>query len=284
MTNSVEKTTAQKTPATVLDVFKSDSFREQIAAALPAHIPAETMMRIALTDVRTNELLQKCTPASFMGALLKAAQCGLRPGMFGECYLIPRWSSRLKSYEASFQPGYQGLVQLAHNSGYVDSIGVHAVYRQDDFSYQRGTSPSIHHAPSASGEMREEDITHFYAVVNLKTGGQQFEVLTRAEVDHVRDTFAATKSKDTGKISGPWATSYAEMGKKTALLRALKLVPKDSDRLALAMQGSGCQPAQRDLPSSYPAKSVAERVSEKVGVDTVTGELIEAEATEEAMA
>ena len=82
------------TPQSVLEVFSSESFKRQVAAALPAHSSADSMMRIALTEVRMNPDLQKCTVPSFMGALLKAAQAGLRPGMFGEGFLIPLEAAR----------------------------------------------------------------------------------------------------------------------------------------------------------------------------------------------
>ena len=112
-------------PQSVLAVFDNSTFKQQVAAALPRHIGVDSMMRIALTEVRMNADLQKCTVPSFMGALLKAAQSGLRPGMFGEGWIIPRWNGRLGSMEAQFQPGYMGLAQLAYRSGEVAEV--HAV-------------------------------------------------------------------------------------------------------------------------------------------------------------
>jgi hypothetical protein len=44
------------------------------------------------------------------------------------------------------------------------------------------------------------------------------------------------------------------------------------------MQGDS---SQREQESASPAKTVAERVAEKIGIDAITGELIDADATEE---
>ena len=128
-------------PQSVLAVFDNSSFKQQVAAALPRHIGVDSMMRIALTEVRMNPDLQKCTVPSFMGALLKAAQSGLRPGMFGEGWIIPRWNGRLGSMEAQFQPGYMGLAQLAYRSGEVAEVHAVAVYAADHFRYQLGSRP-----------------------------------------------------------------------------------------------------------------------------------------------
>ncbi len=279
------------TPQSVVEVFGSASFKRQVAAALPAHISADSMMRIALTEVRMNPDLQKCTVPSFMGALLKAAQAGLRPGMFGEGFLIPRYSKKTRSMEAQFQPGYMGLAQLAYRSGEVSDIVSEAVYSGDHFAYRLGSDPSIEHVPDMEAERRDEDITAFYAVVRLRNGGKLMKVLRRTDVDGIRDRFAPTNKG--GSVVGPWVSDYAAMGAKTVLIQALKLAPKESERLSAALQAD-----QDAIFTDRVAAGVAEmprepvdladRVAERIGadpdadVDQVTGEVIEGTATEEA--
>ena len=177
----------ERRPQNVLSVFGSGSFREQVAAALPAHIGVDSMMRIALTEVRKQPELEKCTVPSFMGALLTAAQLGLRPGYNGEGWLIPRWNKHLGSLEAQFQPGYRGLAQLAYRSGEVVDITAEPVYAADRFRYTLGSSPHIEHVPDMEAEHRDADIRAFYAVIRLKSGGHIMKVLRRADADEVRD-------------------------------------------------------------------------------------------------
>jgi recombination protein RecT len=271
-------------PQTVLEVFTSESFKQQVALALPKSIDVNQMMRIVQTEVRMNADLQKCTPASFMGALLKAAQSGLRPGMFGEGWIIPRWSGKLHSMEAQFQPGYQGLAQLAYRSGEVAEIHAFAVFAADHFKYQLGSDPKIEHVPDMTADHRDEDIVAFYAVVKLTNGGTLMKVMRRADVDDVRDRFGP-KTK-AGKIVGPWASDYEPMGCKTVLIQCLKLAPKDSERLQAALQADNDAVFGDRMAASVvdTGASVADRVAARIGadVDEDTGEVYDGEAYEDA--
>jgi len=63
---------------------------KQIAKALPSAITPERFARMAMTAVTMNPDLGKCTPPSFIGALLQAASLGLEPNTsLGQAYLIP---------------------------------------------------------------------------------------------------------------------------------------------------------------------------------------------------
>lgn len=290
----------EPSPQSVLQVFNSEGFKRQVAAALPKHITPESMMRVALTEVRMNKDLQKCTVPSFMGALLKAAQSGLRPGMFGEGWILPRWNSKLSSYEAQFQPGYMGLAQLAYRSGEVMDIQAVAVYKADHFAYQLGSEPKITHVPDLEAEHRDEEIVAFYAVVTLKGGGRLMKVMPRRDVDAIRDQYGPKNRS--GKLVGPWTTNYEPMGCKTVLIQCLKLAPKESERLQTALAAEsdalfGDKVAGMSVDASAP---VSDRVAQRIGaepepepepepetddepaVDEDTGEVIDGEAEEEA--
>lgn len=255
----------ERRPQNVLSVFGSASFREQVATALPAHIGVDSMMRIALTEVRKQPELEKCTVPSFMGALLTAAQLGLRPGYNGEGWLIPRWNKNLGSLEAQFQPGYRGLAQLAYRSGEVVDITAEPVYAADHFRYTLGSSPHIEHVPDMEAEHRDADIRAFYAVIRLKSGGHIMKVLRRADADEVRDRFGPHNRQ--GQTVGPWATDYAAMGCKTAVLRALKFAPLESERLNAAIKAEEDALFGDRVASAAVEQrpSVAERVAERIG-------------------
>lgn len=258
-------------PQSVLDVFSSEAFKRQVALALPRHIDADHMMRIAMTEVRQLPDLQRCTPASFMAALLKAAQSGLRPGMFGEGWIIPRWNSRTRTMEAAFQPGYMGLVQLAYRSGEVSDVTTAAVYAGDHFVYALGSDPRIEHQPDLAGQRNVDDIIAFYAVVRMTNGGKVMKVMRRSEVDDIRDRFAPRNKA--GQIVGPWASDYQPMGEKTVLIQALKFVPKDPERSAQLSAALGAENdaifADRVASSAMgqaASSPVADRVAERLGV------------------
>ena len=62
----------------------------ELKKALPSVITPERFTRIALSALNNTPELQKCTPMSFISALLNAAQLGLEPNSpLAQAYLIP---------------------------------------------------------------------------------------------------------------------------------------------------------------------------------------------------
>ena len=73
---------------TMVDYIKA--YEGAIKQALPSVITPERFTRMATTALTTTPKLQVCTPASFVGALMTAAQLGLEPNTpLGQAYLIP---------------------------------------------------------------------------------------------------------------------------------------------------------------------------------------------------
>jgi recombination protein RecT len=189
----------------------------EIARALPKHVTADRMSRIALTALRTNQHLADCTPGSFLGAVLSAAQLGLEPNTpLGHCYLIPY------KRECTLQIGYQGMLDLARRSGLVRAIYAYAVREGDDFSYELGLDPTLKHVPSKDTDREKRPISHVYAVAKLRDGDPVFTVLTRGQVEDLR-----RRSRASG--SGPWVTDWEQMALKTAIRRLYKWLPKSAE-------------------------------------------------------
>jgi recombination protein RecT len=198
-----------------------DKMKPQIANALPRFITPEKMIRVAITAISRTPKLLECDQVSLLGAIMTSAQLGLMPdGVLGEAYLIPYNNNRLGKMECQFLIGYRGYCALALRSGQVKSIQARAVKQGDQFDYELGLEPKLTHKPLNP----EGDITHFYAVIELMTGGRLFEVMTVREVNFIRDksanyAYARDKSKTV------WAQYYEEMGKKTVIRRLIKLAP-----------------------------------------------------------
>jgi recombination protein RecT len=189
-----------------------DRAKGQIQMALPRHMSVDRLIRVALTSVQRTPKLLDCDPKSLLGAIVQSAQLGLEPdGVLGHAYLVPYGK------EVQLIPGYKGLVMLARRSGEVSSVDTRVVREGDSFRYQFGLEPKLEHVP-ADGAGDEGEITHAYAVIRLKDGGYQFDVMTRRQIDAVR-------KRSRAGTSGPWVTDYPEMAKKTVLRRALKLAP-----------------------------------------------------------
>lgn len=211
--------------------------KPEIARALPRHMNPDRMARIAVTVLRQTPQLARCNPASFLGALMTAAQLGLEPGPLGEAYFVPF------GRDVTFIPGYKGLIKLAWQSGQLADIWAEVVYENDEFDYQLGLHRDLVHRP-AQGDRGEP--THVYAVARLKDGGTPFVVLSRAEVEDIRSRSKASKS-------GPWVTDWAAMSKKTAVKQLAKWLPMSSEfSAAVAMDGSVRTDVGADLVDVQP--------------------------------
>ena len=210
---------AVKKPTTMLGIVRSKEFQSQMAMALPKTMTAERLTRIVMTECRKVPALLNCAPESFFGAVLQCAQLGLEPGnALGHCYLLPFGNGKAKDGRPNCQLiiGYRGMIDLARRSGQILSINAYCVHQADDFSYELGLHPDIHHVPASVAD--RGPVSHVYAVAQLRGGGVQFEVMSRAEIEEVRKTSKAGQS-------GPWSSHWEEMAKKTVIRRLFKYLP-----------------------------------------------------------
>lgn len=246
--------------------------RPEIMRALPKGMDADRVARLTLTLLRQSELakakgtattsLGECTPESFAGALLTAAALGLEPGVDGEAWLVPYRDRKNDIVECTFIPGYKGIAKLFWNHPLARHLDAQAVYEHDEFDYQLGLDPYLHHKP-ARGD--RGDITHYYAVASLSTGARRFEVMTAAEVAAVR----AASPRKSGDIRDPqhW------MERKTVLKQLLKVMPK-SPHLSYALAAD--EQSGRDLAVEQVPTQIIEQKDPpelEAGIDPVTGEI-----------
>lgn len=204
-----QKRMTSKNP--IINMLLDPKFKRQMAMALPKSLTADRLTRIVMTEFRKTPELINCNQDSLLGAIMQCAALGLEPGSaLGHCYLIPY------NKQCQLIIGYRGMIDLARRSGQIVSLSAYCVHEADDFHYELGLHPDIHHIPSASAA--NSPVTFVYAVAVLKDGGVQFEVMSRAEIEKVRNSSKAGKS-------GPWASHWEEMAKKTVIRRLFKYLP-----------------------------------------------------------
>lgn len=253
----------KKAPSSIKDYI--EVMAPAIKAALPSVITPERFTRITMSALSANPKLQECTPASFLGAMMTAAQLGMEPNTpLGQAYLIPyRNHGRM---ECQFQLGYKGLIDLAYRSGDVSIIQAHTVRENDEFQYELGLDPKLRHIPAKTN--RGKAIA-YYAMFKTKNDGFGFQVMSIEEVnDHARKY-----SKSFG--SGPWQTNFDEMAKKTVLKKVLKYAPLKSDFVRGISQDETIKNDISDDMSDIPD------VTEYIDVDPDTGEVVDTSAMEE---
>lgn len=254
---SAQAVAKTKKPSSIQDYI--EVMKPAIQAALPSVMTPERFSRITLSALSANPKLKECTPQSFLGAMMTAAQLGLEPNTpLGQAYLIPfRNHGRM---ECQFQLGYKGLIDLAYRSGEVSIIQAHAVYENDDFQYELGLDPTLRHVPAKSN--RGKPIA-YYAMFKTKDGGYGFQVMSMEDVK----SHAQQYSKSYG--NGPWQTNFDEMAKKTVLKKVLKYAPLKSDFVRGISQDSTIKTKISDNMADIPD------MTEYIDIDQETGEVIE---------
>ena len=236
----------------------------EIKKALPSVITPERFTRMVFTALSSTPKLQQCTPQSFLGAMMQAAQLGLEPNTpIGQAYLIPYGNS------CQFQLGYKGLLDLAYRSGEIKDIQAHEVHENDEFEYELGLEPKLKHIPAKSNR---GSVTMYYAVWHTKTGGYGFEVMSYEDVLE----FAQKKSKSFH--NGPWQTDFDSMAKKTVLKQALKYAPIATDFMKAVATDETVKSRISDNMEDEPDETMTIDVEAMPqNLDPETGEIIPAD-------
>lgn len=222
--------TGEKAPSPIA-VFSSflDKLKPQLAHALPKHLNADRMARLAMTAFSTTPDLQRCTPTSIAGSLMTAGQLGLEPGVNGQGYLIPYHDRKNNRFICTFVPGWKGLVDLVARSGRA-SVWTGVAMPGDEFDYQLGDSPFCRHNP---GDEVNGEWTHVYAIGRVRDAQMPvIEVWKRAKV--MKHLKAYNKVGDR-HYANQGENNFEMYGRKVALLQVLKYMPQ-SVELATAVR------------------------------------------------
>ena len=133
-----------------------DKLKPQMALALPKHLTADRMTRLALTAFSTSEALQRCTTKSIAASIMTAGQLGLEPGVNGAGFLVPYGTT------CTFVPGWKGLVDLVSRSGR-GTVFTGVIFKDQEYTFIDGAKRDliIHNETDLDDP---EDITHAYAI------------------------------------------------------------------------------------------------------------------------
>lgn len=240
-----------------------ESFKVQIAAALPRHLNADRMVRIAMTEFRKNPDLARCDPKSVFASIIIAAQLGLEPGVMGQAYLIPY------NKVCTLVPGWQGYVDLVARAGRA-SVWTDAVRAGDTFRYSKGTSPSIIHEPGDGDD--DSPFAYVYAVGRIKNAEWPvIEVWSRAKVQKHLKQYNKVGTRHYALQSERNLEMY---GRKACLMQVIKYLPKSVELQAAAELDYSANAGAQNIsvneaiagtfqPSGYPEDSPAEEAPAK---------------------
>ena len=193
--------------------------RPEIEKALPSVLTGERFARMAMTALSQTPELQQCSPKSFLGAMMQAAQLGLEPNTpLGQAYLIP-YKNR-GQLEAQFQLGYRGYIALASRCGV--TVTAHEVHENDSFSFEYGLEEKLEHKPALTDRGA---VTCYYATYHAKDGAKGFIVMSKEDVTAHKNKY----SKAAGSSFSPWSTNFDSMAKKTCIKQLLKYAPLNTE-------------------------------------------------------
>ncbi len=235
--NSMSKTNQiamQKDQLTTLKQMLEMS-HDRLAEVAPKHLKVERLTRLLLAACSRNPKILDCSPASVLQFAMKCSETGLEPIGAGGAWAIPFENRKHKppTMELTFIPDYRGLVHCARHADVIVDAWAEVVREKDDFEYELGTDPKLHHKP-ARGDRGE--IESAYCVVVLPSGLKRFTVMDRAEIEAIRNRGPAWKAWLSYKKLCPWNTDEGEMFKKTVVRRAMKMFGGASQHLDTALE------------------------------------------------
>ncbi len=248
-----------------------DVVKEQIKMAIPRHMSADRLLRIAFTSIMRTPKLLECSKESLLSCVMTCAQLGLEPDQFlGQAYLVPFKNTKKGIMECQLMPGYRGYIALARRTGEVQSVSSQVVYTKDTFNLTYGLEEKLEHIPTEGdrGEPRGA-----YVVFHYKDGSRSFDYMSKADIERIRK-----RSKSAN--DGPWVTDWDEMAKKTVIKRHVKLAPMSVEfARAASLEDRGLQGVSQ---SDLLAGGEEEEAPELVGEGKTTG--LTSEETQAALA
>ncbi len=189
-----------------------DRLKPQMALALPKHLTADRMTRLALTAFSTSEALQRCTTKSIAASIMTAGQLGLEPGVNGAGFLVPYGTT------CTFVPGWKGLVDLVSRSGR-GTVFTGVIFKDQEYTFIDGAKRDliIHNETDLDDPA---DITHAYAIGWVKDATMPIIELWR--VSKIK------KHRDKYNKQGTKHYSYRDWemyARKVPLLQVIKYMP-----------------------------------------------------------
>ncbi|WP_338023364.1 recombinase RecT [Arsenophonus nasoniae] len=140
----------------------------------------------------------------------------------------------VRKQKAVYMPMVDGVIKRARQSGQVANIIAKVVYAQDEFEYVIDENGEhLTHRPSF---VDGDEIVKVYAFAKLNSGELVVEVMSRADVEKIRDTVQSAKYD-----SSPWVKWFDRMALKTVIHRLARRLPCASELFLMLEVYEGCK-------------------------------------------
>lgn len=218
---------AKKTPlGTLKDLLASDVIKKRFEDMLGSR--SAGFVSSIISAVSSNDALLRANPNTVISSAMIAASLDLPiNGNLGFAYIIPY------GYDAQFQMGWKGFVQLAIRTGQYSTINASEVYGDELKSWNPLTGEFVMTDQETWTERSLGDtskIVGYVAFFKLSNGFEKYLYMTHKQVD----VHAQKYSKSYGKASGRWKLDFVAMALKTVL----KLLLSKFGILSIELQNS----------------------------------------------
>lgn len=239
---------------TPYEVFRTqvDRLRPEIAA-LVGEGNVDRFVRVCLNAVQANPKVLDADRRTLLLAAMKAAQDKLLPD--GREAVFNIYRTKVKGTggreewieQVQYLPMVGGLIKKLYDGGVVTFVDAVAVRERDEFEYHRGDEPRIIHKPYI-GEEDPGKVVAAYLIAKLRNGEIKREVMSRRDIEQVRDK---SKAKD-GML---WNEFYDQAAIKSVIKRAYKQLPSSTvveraiaaDNEAIGLEDVPAQERHSDL-------------------------------------
>jgi len=221
------------TPQKFQSYLFSEDIKKKFEMAVPKWMSVDRLLRVVFTSVTRNPKLLQCTTESLLSSIMQCAQLGLEP-ILGRAHLIPYNNNKqingkwVKVLECQFQPGYQGLVDLAERSGKIETVKAHVVYENDEFDIEYGLNERLVHKPQRTDRGKPIGA---YTVWTRTSGVKTYTFMFLEDIyrDFRSKSTAYTHAVRDKRTDTPWIENEPEMLKKSLVKRHSKLEPASID-------------------------------------------------------
>lgn len=190
--------------------LRSDAVQQRISQLLDKRAGQFTTSLMSVLN--QNVMLQDCKPESVLTAAITAASLDLpiNPNL-GFAYIIPYRNKGV--YEAQFQIGYKGFIQLAQRSGHYKTVNATDVREGEIKSHNRLTGEYEFEWVTDEAERKKLPVIGFVGYFRLNSG---FEKTIFMSIEELKK-HAKKYSKSYAKGYGLWVDEFDTMAIKTVL-------------------------------------------------------------------
>lgn len=234
----------------------------QISLLIPSNIidPNRLVSIISQVVYQNRDLAANTTKISWVTAALECAQTGLDPTpSLGLCAFIPY------GRDVKFQMQYKGIVRLIRQSGNIKRIEANVIYKNDFFEFEFGDNAYLKFKPAMNQDRGEK--IGVYALVEYSSGGREFVVLDKTQVEKHKN---ASKAKKSNK--SPW-NEDGEMGDWVDVMwlkSAIRELARFADFNTTAMKAIEADKSDVKTPDKFIHESAVQESTKDAEFEVVT--------------